>query len=73
MIIGYAVILTDNIYIGVVIHVVNNSFSFFNVNILNKFWGLNYRQTLIQVSIGCILLLLGILMLRHEAGKENLL
>jgi len=72
-VIGYAVILTDNIYIGVVIHVVNNSFSLFNVNILNRFWGLNYSQTLIQVSVGCMLLLFGILMLRREAGKGRLL
>lgn len=69
-VIGYAVILTDNIYIGVVIHVVNNTFSFFNVNVLNKFLGLNYSQMLIQVFVGCILLLFGILMLRREAGKN---
>lgn len=36
VIIGYAVILTDNVYIGVVIHVANNAFSFFNSNVLNK-------------------------------------
>lgn len=69
MIIGYAIILTDNVYIGVVIHVVNNSFSAFNANVLNKFWGQSYHQIFIQVSVGCILLVLGILMLRREAGK----
>ena len=31
VIIGYAIVLTDNVYIGIIIHAVNNSFSFFNV------------------------------------------
>lgn len=66
IVIGYAIILTDNIYIGIIIHVVNNTFSLFNTNILNKFWGNEDWQVYLQMTVGIILLVIGIVMLRRE-------
>ena len=41
VIIGYAIVLTDNVYIGIIIHAVNNSFSLFNAGVLNdKVWSM---------------------------------
>lgn len=71
VVIGYAIILTDNVYIGVVIHAVNNSFSIFNRDILNKIWGLDYGHALVSIFIGIILFIFGVLMLRREAYKES--
>ena len=65
VVVGYAVVLTDNVYIGVVIHVVNNAFSLFNANFLNRFWG---SMGFVQIAVGIILLLFGCLMLWRETG-----
>lgn len=65
VVVGYAVVLTDNVYIGVVIHVVNNAFSLFNANFLNRFWG---SMGVVQIAVGIILLLFGCLMLWRETG-----
>ncbi len=70
VIIGYAIILTDNVYIGIIIHAVNNSFSLFNDNVLNdKVWGMYSGGGFIQIAIGIIILIVGILMLRWETGR----
>lgn len=71
VVIGYAIILTDNVYIGVVIHAVNNSFSIFNRDILNKIWGLDYGHALVSIFIGIILFIFGVLMLRRESYKDK--
>lgn len=42
VVIGYAAVLTGNVYIGIVIHVVNNSFSVFMSNILNEVWNVHW-------------------------------
>lgn len=69
VIIGYAIILTDNVYIGIIIHAVNNSFSFFNINVLDKVWGMDSGYVFIQMPVGMILLIFGLLMLRWETGR----
>ena len=69
VIIGYAVILTDNVYIGVVIHVVNNAFSLFNGAVLNKLWDFEGSFAFAPIGIGILLLVFGILMLRRETRK----
>ncbi len=66
IVIGYAIVLTDNVYIGIIIHVVNNTFSLFNTNVLNKFWGNEDWQVYLQMTVGIILLVIGIVMLRRE-------
>lgn len=66
VVIGYAVILTGNVSIGIIIHVVNNSFSVFMSNILNEVWNVHGYM---QIIFGIILLLFGILMLRRENGS----
>lgn len=71
VVIGYTIILTGNVYIGVVIHVVNNSFALFNANILNNIWGIDYNSGIIQIIFGIILLVFGILMLRREADRKE--
>lgn len=65
VVIGYVVILTGNVYIGIIIHVVNNSFSVFMSNILNEVWNVHGY---IQIIFGIIILIFGILMLRRETG-----
>lgn len=69
VIIGYTIILTDNVYIGVVIHAVNNSFSFFNIYVLDKVWGTNSGYGVIPMPVGIILLIFGLLMLRWETCR----
>lgn len=70
VIIGYAIILTDNVYIGIIIHAVNNSFSLFNKSVLNdKVWNRYSGDGFIQISVGIIILIVGILMLRWETGR----
>ena len=70
VIIGYAIILTDNVYIGIIIHAVNNSFSFFNASVLNdKVWSMYSGNEFIQMAVGIIILVIGILMLRWEMGR----
>ena len=70
VIIGYAIILTDNVYIGIIIHAVNNSFSFFNASVLNdKVWSMYSGNEFIQMAVGIIILIIGILMLRWEMGR----
>ena len=68
-IIGYAIILTDNVYIGIIIHAVNNSFSFFNIYVLDKVWGMDSGYGFIQMPVGITLLIFGLLMLRWETGR----
>ena len=69
-IIGYAIVLTDNVYIGIIIHAVNNSFSFFNAGVLNdKVWSMYSDGRFIQIVVGIIILIIGILMLRWEMGR----
>lgn len=70
VVIGYAVILTDNVYIGIVIHVVNNTFSIFNSHVINKLWNLEGGVVFAPVCFGILLLAFGVLMLRREARKE---
>ena len=70
VIIGYAIVLTDNVYIGIIIHAVNNSFSFFNASVLNdKVWSMYSGNEFIQMAVGIIILIIGILMLRWEMGR----
>ena len=70
VIIGYAIVLTDNVYIGIIIHAVNNSFSFFNAGVLNdKVWSMYSDGRFIQIVVGIIILIIGILMLRWEMGR----
>ena len=70
VIIGYAIVLTDNVYIGIIIHAVNNSFSFFNAGVLNdKVWSMYSDGGFIQIVVGIIILIIGILMLRWEMGR----
>ena len=70
VIIGYAIVLTDNVYIGIIIHAVNNSFSFFNAGVLNdKVWSLYSDGGFIQLAVGIIILIIGILMLRWEMDR----
>lgn len=69
-IIGCAIILTDNVYIGIIIHAVNNSFSLFNAGVLNdKVWSMYSGNEFIQMAVGIIILIIGILMLRWEMGR----
>ena len=70
VIIGYAIVLTDNVYIGIIIHAVNNSFSLFNAGVLNdKVWSMYSDGGFIQIVVGIIILIIGILMLRWEMGR----
>ena len=70
VIIGYAIVLTDNVYIGIIIHAVNNSFSLFNAGVLNdKVWSMYSGNEFIQLAVGIIILIIGILMLRWEMGR----
>lgn len=71
MVIGYAIILTDNVYIGVIIHVMNNAFSLFNSKVLNKIWGEEIWQVFAQIFLGIILLVIGFLMLRRKTRLEQ--
>ena len=68
-IIGCAIILTDNVYIGIIIHAVNNSFSFFNIYVLDKVWGMDSGYGFIPMPVGITLLIFGLLMLRWETGR----
>ena len=46
------------------------SFSLFNDNVLNdKVWGMYSGGGFIQIAIGIIILIVGILMLRWETGR----
>ena len=70
VIIGYAIVLTDNVYIGIIIHAVNNSFSLFNAGVLNdKVWSMYSDGGFIQIVVGIIILIIGILMLRWEMDR----
>ena len=69
VIIGYAIVLTDNVYIGIIIHAVNNSFSFFNIYVLDKVWGMDSGYGFIPMPVGITLLIFGLLMLRWETGR----
>ena len=70
VIIGYAIVLTDNVYIGIIIHAVNNSFSLFNASVLNdKVWSMYSDGGFIQIVVGIIILIIGILMLRWEMDR----
>lgn len=69
LIIGYAIVLTGNVYIGVVIHVANNSFSYLNIHVLNKLWNLEEEFIMAPIWLGILLLVFGILMLRRETRK----
>ena len=61
---------SDNVYIGIIIHAVNNSFSFFNASVLNdKVWSMYSGNEFIQMAVGIIILIIGILMLRWEMGR----
>ena len=63
VIIGYAIVLTDNVYTGIIIHAVNNSFSLFNAGVLNdKVWSMYSDGGFIQIVVGIIILIIGILM-----------
>lgn len=69
VVIGYAIILTDNVYIGIVIHVVNNAFSVFYSNVLNKLWNFEGSLVFVPIGFGILLLVFCILMLRRETRK----
>lgn len=71
VVIGYAIILTDNVYIGIVIHIANNAFSILNGFILKKIKGIDYGYALTSISLGIILLILGFLMLWFGAYREK--
>ena len=71
-IIGCAIILTDNVYIGIIIHAVNNSFSFFNIYVLDKVWGMDSGYGFIPMPVGITLLIFGLLMLRWEIGRGKM-
>lgn len=71
LIIGYVVILTDNVYIGIIIHTMNNIFSLFNANVLNKVWGMESWQPFMQIFLGVIMLVFGIFMIRNDVVKEK--
>ena len=66
IVIGCAIILTDNVYIGIIIHVANNAFSLINANLLNSIWGQEYWQVYVQMFVGIIMLVIGFFMLWRE-------
>lgn len=66
LVIGCAIILTDNVYIGIIIHVANNAFSLINANLLNSIWGQEYWQVYVQMFVGIIMLVIGFFMLWRE-------
>ena len=66
IVIGCAIILTDNVYIGIIIHVANNAFSLINANLLNSIWGQEYWQVYVQMFVEIIMLVIGFFMLWRE-------
>ena len=66
IVIGCAIILTDNVYIGIIIHVANNAFSLISANLLNSIWGQEYWQVYVQMFVGIIMLVIGFFMLWRE-------
>ena len=66
IVIECAIILTDNVYIGIIIHVANNAFSLINANLLNSIWGQEYWQVYVQMFVGIIMLVIGFFMLWRE-------
>ena len=66
LVIECAIILSDNVYIGIIIHVANNAFSLINANLLNSIWGQEYWQVYVQMFVGIIMLVIGFFMLWRE-------
>lgn len=70
VVIGYFIVLTDNMYAGIMIHIANNTFSLISSNIMEKMGiEMSYANMIILSVSGIFILGLGILIMKYETGK----
>jgi len=67
LLIGYFAVLTDNVYIGVIIHVANNMYASIREMILgDKIWEMSQADFFINAIMGIFILLFSIFMINFE-------
>lgn len=72
VLIGYLAVLTNNVYIGIIIHVANNMFAGFRGMILgDKIWEMSNKDFFMESIAGVFILLFSILMIHFETKKEK--
>lgn len=71
LLIGYFIVLTGNVYIGIIIHIANNMFSIISSMVLGeKSMEISYTNMLILSLAGFLILGLGILMTIYDTKKQ---